>query len=95
MAKRKADQEKREAEEKADREVATRLEANQMRLEPETEHQEKMDAWIAGMKDGRKETTAYQDAMEADLEKMEPDPGKRRPQWSGRRFLMKRLQFIT
>jgi hypothetical protein len=36
---------------KADREVAARLEAihdktdaNQMRLEPETEHQEKMDA---------------------------------------------------
>jgi hypothetical protein len=49
MAKKKADQE----------EVVERLEAihdktdaNQMRLEPKMEHQEKMDAWIADMKDG-------------------------------------------
>jgi hypothetical protein len=50
--------------------VATRLEAihdktdaNQMGVEPETEYQEKMDAWIADMKNDRKETTACQDTM--------------------------------
>jgi hypothetical protein len=39
--------------------VATRLEAihdkidtSRMRVESETEHQEKMDGWIADMKDG-------------------------------------------
>jgi hypothetical protein len=61
--KRKADFEKRMTKRKVDRElVAARLEANyektdasQMRVEPETEHEEKMDAWIADMKDGRKE----------------------------------------
>jgi hypothetical protein len=65
---------------KADREeVTARLEAihdmtddNQMRLEPETEHQGKMDSWIADMKDGRKERTVCQEAMEANPEKMEP-----------------------
>jgi hypothetical protein len=52
MAKWKGDQEKEEAEKKADREVATKLEAiyktdtYQTRVEPEMEHQEKMDAWI-------------------------------------------------
>jgi hypothetical protein len=58
IPKRKADQDKREVERKADQKVATRLEAihdktdaNQMRVEPKTEHQEKMDAWIADMKD--------------------------------------------
>jgi hypothetical protein len=62
MVKWKADQEKRKAERKADREeVEARLEAihdktdvNQTRLEPETEDQEKMDAWRADMKDSPK-----------------------------------------
>jgi hypothetical protein len=47
MSERKADQEKRKAERKVDRKVATRLEAihdktdaNQTRVEPETEQQE-------------------------------------------------------
>jgi hypothetical protein len=81
MAERIAE-ERREAEGKADREVATKLEAihdktyaNQVRVEPETEHEEKIDAWIADMKNDRRETTACQDAMEANLEKMEPNPG--------------------
>jgi hypothetical protein len=43
-----------------------------MRLEPETEPQEKMDVWIADMKNERKETMACQDAMEESLEKMGP-----------------------
>jgi hypothetical protein len=79
ITKRKADLEESEAERKADREVATRLEAvydktdaNQMRVEPETEHQERIDAGIANMKDGRKERTACQEATEANPEKMEP-----------------------
>jgi hypothetical protein len=38
-------------------------------MEPETEHQENMDAWIAGMNDGRKERTACQ-------EKTETNPGE-------------------
>jgi peptidoglycan hydrolase CwlO-like protein len=61
--------------------VATRLEAihdkidaNQMRVEPKKKHQEKMDAWIADMKNDQKEMTACQDAMEANLEKIEPNP---------------------
>jgi hypothetical protein len=64
--------------------VATRLEAihdktdaKQMRVEPETEHQEKMDAWLANMKNDRKETTACQNAMGANLEKMELKPGEK------------------
>jgi hypothetical protein len=84
MAKRKADQEKGEAERKADREMATRLEAihdkrhaNQTRLEPETEYQEKMDAWIAAMKDGRKERAVCQEAAKANPEKIEPNPGEK------------------
>jgi hypothetical protein len=84
MAERKADQEKWETKRKVDREVATRLEAihdktdaNQMRVEPETEHQKKMAAWIADTKNDRRETTAFQEAMEASLEKMEPNPGEK------------------
>jgi hypothetical protein len=34
-----------------------------------------MDAWIADMKDGRKERAACQEATEANPEKMEPNPG--------------------
>jgi hypothetical protein len=63
---------------------AARLEAihdktdiNQMRLELETEHQEKMDAWIADMKDSPKDRTAYQEATEANPEKMEPNQGEK------------------
>jgi hypothetical protein len=69
MAKWKADGEKWKAEWKPDRkEVVARLEAihdNQMSSEPKMEHQEKMDAWIADMKDGQKETTGCQEATEA------------------------------
>jgi hypothetical protein len=36
--------------------------------------EEMIDAWIADM-NHRKETTACQDAMEANLEKMGPTPG--------------------
>jgi hypothetical protein len=43
-------------------------------MEPQTEYQEKMDAWIADMNDGRKERTACQEAMEANPEKTEPNP---------------------
>jgi hypothetical protein len=48
-----------------------------MRAEPATEHQEKMDARIADMKNDRKETTACHDAVEVNLEKMEPNPGEK------------------
>jgi hypothetical protein len=34
-----------------------------MSVEPDTEHQGKMDAWRADMKNDRKETTVCQDAM--------------------------------
>jgi hypothetical protein len=64
--------------------VAARLEAihdktnaNQISLEPESVHQEKMDAWIAAMKDDRKERTACQEATEANPEKMEPNTGEK------------------
>jgi phage host-nuclease inhibitor protein Gam len=36
--------------------------------------QEKMDAWIAEMKDGRKEKTARQETTEACLDSKEPNP---------------------
>jgi hypothetical protein len=36
-----------------------------------------MDAWIADMKDGRKEETACQEATEANPEKMEPNSGEK------------------
>jgi hypothetical protein len=35
--------------------------------------EEKMDAWIAGMKDSRKERTACQEATEANPEEMESE----------------------
>jgi hypothetical protein len=73
MAKRNADRE----------EVAARLKVNhnktgtnQMRLKPETEHQ-KMDAWIADMKDDQKKRMACQEVMEASPEKMEPNSGEK------------------
>jgi hypothetical protein len=34
----------------------------------------KMNVWLAEMKDGRKDTTVYQEAVEAYLEKMEANP---------------------
>jgi hypothetical protein len=37
-------------------------------------HQEKMDAWIADMKERRKETTTCQEATEVNPEKMESNP---------------------
>jgi hypothetical protein len=37
----------------------------------------KIDACIADMKNDLNETTAYQDAMEANLVKMEPNPGEK------------------
>jgi hypothetical protein len=40
---------------------------------------EKMDAWIANMKDDREETVACQYAVETSLKKMEPIREKRRP----------------
>jgi hypothetical protein len=48
-----------------------------MRVEPETEHQKKMDVWIADMKDGREGRTDCQEATEANPEKMEPNPGEK------------------
>jgi hypothetical protein len=85
MAKWKDDQEKREAEKKADRKVATRLEAirdktnaNQMRLEPKTQHQEKMDAWMTDMKEGQKDGTACQELTKANIEKMELNPEEKK-----------------
>jgi hypothetical protein len=42
-------------------------------MEPEMEHQEKMNAWIADMNDGRKERMACQETMEAN-----PDGAKAR-----------------
>jgi hypothetical protein len=48
-----------------------------MRLEPETEHQEEMDAWIAVMKGGRKDWTACQEAMEVNPGKMQPNQGEK------------------
>jgi hypothetical protein len=85
MAKWKADRGKKKAERKADREVAARLEAvhdkteaNQMRLEPETELQGKRDAWIADLNGVRKEKMTCQEATEVNPEKMEPSPRERR-----------------
>jgi hypothetical protein len=47
-----------------------------MRLEAETEHKQKTDAWIADIKDGQKERPACQEAAtEANPEKVEPNPG--------------------
>jgi hypothetical protein len=46
-------------------------------MEPETELEEKMDVWIADMKDGGKERTACQEATEANPEKMGPHPGEK------------------
>jgi hypothetical protein len=43
-------------------------------MEPETEHQEKMDAWIVDMNNCRRERTACQEATEANPKKMEPTP---------------------
>jgi hypothetical protein len=43
-------------------------------MEPEMEHREKMNAWIADMNDGRKERAACQEVTEANPEKMEPNP---------------------
>jgi hypothetical protein len=37
----------------------------------------KMDAWIANMKDDREETTAYQYAKETSIKKMEPNSGEK------------------
>jgi hypothetical protein len=61
MDERKADQEKRKAERTVDREVAIKLEAvhyktvaKQMIVEPETEHQEKMDNWVGDMENEQK-----------------------------------------
>jgi hypothetical protein len=39
--------------------------------------EEKMDAWIANMKDDREETTAYQYAMQTSLKKMETSLGEK------------------
>jgi hypothetical protein len=79
MTKWKADRDKRKAERKADKAkleaIQDKTYANYMRLEPETEHQEKMDAWIADTKNGRKERTACQE-VEANPEKIEPNLGE-------------------
>jgi hypothetical protein len=45
------------------------------------------------MKDGRTERTAYQEATEANSEKMEQIQEEMRSYWSGRSFLTKRQQF--
>jgi flagellar basal body-associated protein FliL len=37
--------------------------------------EKKMDTWIVNMKDGRKEKTACQEAIEPNLKKMGPNPG--------------------
>jgi hypothetical protein len=51
--------------------------ASQARMKAMREERMKanMDACMADIKNDRKETTACQDAMEANLEKMEPNPG--------------------
>jgi uncharacterized protein YhfF len=48
-----------------------------MRLEPKTEHQKMMDAWIADVKDGQKGRTACQEATETNPEEMRPNPGEK------------------
>jgi hypothetical protein len=62
--------------------VATRLEAihektdaNHISVEPEMEHQKKKVAWIVDMTNDWKEMTACQDAVEANLEKLEQNLG--------------------
>jgi hypothetical protein len=54
--------------------------------------QEKTDAWIADMKDGRKERTACQEATEANPEKMELNPEMMQSVGSIKRFPMSMLQ---
>jgi hypothetical protein len=51
---------------------------NRMRMEPESEHQKNMDAWITDMKNGRKEWTACQEATVANSEKMDTNPGEKK-----------------
>jgi hypothetical protein len=46
-------------------------------MEPEKEHEEKMDAWMAEMKDKQKETVVCQEATEANPEKMKSHPGRK------------------
>jgi hypothetical protein len=50
-----------------------------MRLEPETELQEMMDAWIADMTDGRKERTVCQEATGEIHRRWSQTQEKRRP----------------
>jgi hypothetical protein len=52
--------------------IHDKTDTNQMRLKAKTEHQEKMDAWIAVMRDVQKETMLYQVTMEVYLECEKP-----------------------
>jgi hypothetical protein len=54
----------------------------------------KMDACVANIKDARKKATTCQEVTGANPETIEPNLGEKRPQWSSRRFLTKRTQFI-
>jgi hypothetical protein len=54
------------------------IRTNQERIETKMDAtQEKMDTWIADMKDGRKERMACKEMTDANLEKMEPYPGEK------------------
>jgi hypothetical protein len=56
--------------------IHVKIGAKQMRLKPKTKHQEKLGAWIVDKKDYQKERMACQEMMEANPEKMEPNPGE-------------------
>jgi hypothetical protein len=70
-ADRKADQEKADANRKADQEKA---DAGQAKMIAAIKG--KTDTWIANIKNARKETTACQEVMGANPEKMEPNSGE-------------------
>jgi transketolase len=59
-------------------EIQAETEAIQARMKAMREERMKanMDACMADIKNDRQETTACQDAMEANLEKVEPNPGE-------------------
>jgi hypothetical protein len=56
-------------------EMLARFEAKMMAMLAD-DHKERM-AWLKDLKFDRKETTACQDAMETNLEKVEPNPGEK------------------
>jgi hypothetical protein len=81
MAKMDAHQARMEAEDKAWREeIRAETEATQARTKAMREERMKTnrDACMADIENDRKETTACQDVMEANVDKIEPNPGEKK-----------------